>query len=104
VGKRNGPNKVYTAREAGGIRNAMSPTHTNILIHALFSSKDRQPWLVPEMLRSSTNTAWSTIRDMFLWEESRTPPTSRAQSDILRAWVHPRLARHGLKDGARFTG
>lgn len=27
----------------------MSHTYTNILIHALFSTKDRQPWLLPEM-------------------------------------------------------
>ena len=27
----------------------MSHTYTNILIHALFSTKDRQPWLVPEI-------------------------------------------------------
>ena len=27
----------------------MSHTFTNILIHALFSRKDRQPWLIPEM-------------------------------------------------------
>jgi putative transposase len=27
----------------------MAHTYTNILIHALFSTKDRQPWLIPEI-------------------------------------------------------
>jgi hypothetical protein len=27
----------------------MSHTFTNILIHVLFSTKDRQPWLTPEI-------------------------------------------------------
>jgi len=27
----------------------MAHTYTNILIHALFSTKDRQPWLTPEI-------------------------------------------------------
>jgi hypothetical protein len=33
----------------------MSHTYTNILIHALFSTKDRQPWLVPEMRDETFN-------------------------------------------------
>ena len=40
---------LQSAREAGDIRHAMSHTYTNILIHALFSTKDRQPWLVPRI-------------------------------------------------------
>ena len=33
----------------------MSHTYTNILIHALFSTRDRQPWLVPEMRDETFN-------------------------------------------------
>ena len=40
-----GRNIFHSAREAGDIRNGMSHTYTNILIHALFSTKDRQPSL-----------------------------------------------------------
>ena len=31
-------------------------------------------------------------------------PASRAQSEILRAWLVPWLARHGLQDAARSAG
>jgi putative transposase len=31
------------------MRFRMAHTYTNVLIHALFSTKDRQPWLTPEI-------------------------------------------------------
>ena len=33
----------------------MSHTYTNILIHALFSTRGRQPWLVPKMRDETSN-------------------------------------------------
>ena len=33
----------------------MSHTYTNILIHALFSTKDRHPWLIPEIREETFN-------------------------------------------------
>ena len=42
----------------------MSHTYTNILIHALFSTKDRQPWLTPEIRDEAFRYLGGTINEL----------------------------------------
>jgi len=42
----------------------MAHTYTNILIHALFSTKDRQPWLTPEIRDETFCYLGGTINEM----------------------------------------
>ena len=42
----------------------MAHTYTNILIHALFSTKDRQPWLTPEIRNEAFHYLGGTINEL----------------------------------------
>ena len=42
----------------------MAHTYTNILIHALFSTKDRQPWLTPEIREEVFSYLGGTINEL----------------------------------------
>jgi len=42
----------------------MSHTYTNILIHALFSTKDRHPWLLPEIRDEVFSYLGGTISEL----------------------------------------
>jgi len=42
----------------------MAHTYTNILIHALFSTKDRHPWLIPEIRDEAFRYLGGTINEL----------------------------------------
>ncbi len=42
----------------------MAHTYSNILIHALFSTKDRQPWLTPEIRDEAFSYLGGTINEL----------------------------------------
>jgi REP element-mobilizing transposase RayT len=42
----------------------MSHTYTNILIHALFSTRDRHPWLTPEIRDEAFSYLGGTINEL----------------------------------------
>jgi REP element-mobilizing transposase RayT len=42
----------------------MAHTYTNILIHALFSTKDRQPWLTPEIREEVFRYLGGTLNEL----------------------------------------
>ncbi len=42
----------------------MAHTYTNILIHALFSTKNRQPWLIPEIRDEVFRYLGGTLREL----------------------------------------
>jgi REP element-mobilizing transposase RayT len=42
----------------------MAHSYTNILIHALFSTKDRQPWLIPEIRDEAFHYLGGTLNEL----------------------------------------
>jgi hypothetical protein len=79
----------------------MSHTYTDILVHALFGAKDRQPSLTPDMIRGGF------LSEAMRGDNAREGPADAARFTGLlkpRSPVLPQGFRHGLKDAARVAG